>query len=167
MLARALARRLAQNALYRFADGGVQVDRIDELRPREVARPVRRAPGRWTPSAGPKFSRRWPVIRTRGAPSQERVRERRQAGDDRRLRLDFFERQEERVNGGVAGDEDFFRRHAFPQQVLARALGGGEVQRGQARDDDSVGFLGPGGVQVPGPQARFDMRQRDAVVEGG
>ena len=41
------------------------------------------------------------------------------------------------------------------------------MEIGDQRDRAAVAFLGEGGVVLPGPQARLDMGDRDAAVEGG
>jgi len=47
------------------------------------------------------------------------------------------------------------------------ALRGGEVQFGDGAGQFAVGFFWPGGIQVAGAQAGFDVGDRDLLVVGG
>ena len=61
----------------------------------------------------------------------------------------------QRVNHDIAGEMDFFRRHAFGAQIVDSALFGDEEQIGNAIGDEPVDFFRHGAV--PAAQARFDV----------
>jgi len=68
------------------------------------------------------------------------------------------------IDSGIAGDVD---RAAYP---LARQIGGGELGRREQQrrfgvDRGAIFFFGPGKRFVVGPEARFDMRDRNSGGE--
>ena len=69
-----------------------------------------------------------------------------------------------RVDDGVAGDKDL-AAHGLPAQILGVGGGGGEVQRGDVPDEGAVHLLREGGVFVIGAQAGLDVTDGDLVVK--
>ena len=98
----------------------------------------------------------------RAAAEHERLR---QARHLRRVPPDDVEGEEERVDHGVAGDDDAVVRDPFAQEVGAVAFGRREVQPRDASGEDAVGFLRPRRLEVAGAQAGLDVADRDVVVE--
>ncbi len=70
------------------------------------------------------------------------------------------------VDHRVAGDFDLVDVHPFAQQVVARGLGGREMQVGDHRGQAAVGLLRPGLVDVAGTQAGLNVAHRNLPVEG-
>ena len=71
---------------------------------------------------------------------------------------------EQRVDDRIAGHLHRFRRHTFGEEVGARLLGRGKVPRGQRARELAVGLLGPGGVEVAGPEPCLHVRHGDLPV---
>lgn len=63
---------------------------------------------------------------------------------------DGFQGQEEGVDDGVSGDVDVVRVDPFVEEILARALGRGEVKVGDDARDPPVDLLREGGTLVSG-----------------
>src|SRR6185295_8909656 len=74
---------------------------------------------------------------------------------------------EDGVDSGVSSDRNTRRIDTLGSQVRGRPRSGREVQRGQPRGEEPVGFLGERLVDIPGAQAGFDMADRNARVESG
>ena len=69
------------------------------------------------------------------------------------------------VDAGVAGDEDALVGLRLVEEVLPGGLRGGEVPTRHDVHRLAVELLGPGAVEVPGPEARLDMPHGDLEVE--
>ena len=52
-------------------------------------------------------------------------------------------------------------------QVIGGLLSRREMQRGQARGEDSIQFLGKGLAQIAGAQSGFDVGHGNAAIKGG
>ena len=83
-----------------------------------------------------------------------------------RVRVEAGDHREERVDDGVARDQDGRVVHTLAQQVLARLLGGGEMVPGDAGGEAAVHLLRPRGVDVARPQSRFHVPDGNAAVVG-
>ena len=84
-----------------------------------------------------------------------------------RIGLDPGPRGLQRVDDGVAGDEDLRLRDILEMQHLRRARRRGEMLVRDLGDDLAVHLFRPGFVDVAAAQARLDMRDGDAAVKGG
>ena len=74
---------------------------------------------------------------------------------------------EQRVDHGVAGDDDVGRVDAVREQVAPREGCRREVQRGELRGEPAVHLLRERVVAVVGAQARLDVEDRHLLVERG
>ena len=76
------------------------------------------------------------------------------------------QRLEQRIDDGVAGDDDGAVVDALAQQIRAGLPGRCEMEIGEARGHRSIRFFGEWAVLVTRAQARLDVADPDAVVEG-
>ncbi len=74
---------------------------------------------------------------------------------------------DQRVNNGVAGDEDPRVRDVLAQQILARPLGRGEVIHRQMAGERAVSLFRPRRVEIAGAQPRFDMADGNTLIKRG
>ena len=74
---------------------------------------------------------------------------------------------EQRVDDRVAGDDDRACIDAFGSEVVARGPRRCEVKVGQLRREPAIHLLGVRGLRVARAQARFDMSNRNVVIEAG
>ena len=114
----------------------------------------------------PKFSRRCPVTRIRRRAGSRKSRPRAASAAKAGVVLEPGGDRQQRVDDGVAGDEDRVRVDVLAKEVAARLGGRGVVTLGERADDPAVAFLGPRGEEVPGAKARLDVRDGNAVVVG-
>ena len=80
--------------------------------------------------------------------------------------LEVFAHPQQGIDDRIAGHFDLLQHDPFAQQVIAGLLGRGEMQVGDDRGQTTIGFLGPGRLEVSGTQAGLDMGNGDMAVEG-
>ena len=71
------------------------------------------------------------------------------------------------VDHRVAGDEHLLLGNGLQEQVRRTPRGRAEVERREPGNETPIGFLRKGRPIVAGAQTRFDVRDRDALVERG
>jgi hypothetical protein len=75
------------------------------------------------------------------------------------------QRAPQRIDDGVAREDDLLGRHGFAQQIGASAEGRREVQVRQARREQAVGLLREGAAAIAGAQPGLDVADGDAGIE--
>ncbi len=78
-----------------------------------------------------------------------------------------FAHRQQRVDDGVAGDEDAVRRRAFGQQIVARSRRRREMEPREPADQDAVRLLRERGRKIAGAKPCLDMADGNARIEGG
>ena len=74
---------------------------------------------------------------------------------------------EDGIHGGVAGDVNARRLTALGEECLGRVRSRREPPRGQAIDDESVGLLGKGGIELARANYRMLMERTLPPRVGG
>ena len=72
---------------------------------------------------------------------------------------------EERVDDGIAREDDPVVRNVLSEEIIAVPFGRREVDVGDVAGQRPVHLLGPRGVLVVRPETRFDVADGDLVVE--
>ena len=114
----------------------------------------------------PKLSRRWAVTSISWRSSTRGGSAGLDGGGELGVARQAGQHHVQRVDAAIAGDEDLAAQ-PLRRQIVAGAAGRGEVKIGDQADRTAIIFLRPGRGAAIGAQARLDMGDRDAAVEGG
>ncbi|MNV06866.1 hypothetical protein D3C71_972660 [compost metagenome] len=157
---------MAEDAVNRLADVRVEVDRIDDLDVRVLRGDFRQRMAdllKTTAKALAAVARHQNHLFAR---AEEGVTFR-QLFAQRVAGHHAIAHPYQRVNHRIAGDENFVVANVFAQQVLAGVFGWRKMVHRQMPGECPVGFFRPGRIKIASTQTRFDVPNRNTLVECG